>query len=418
MEDAPPVNDAPRAPLPRATLVAVAVLTGMNLLNYIDRFVMPAVIETVRRDIPMTDAQQGTALTAFVWVYMLVAPVFGRAGDRVSRTRLVALGVALWSVATAAAAYAHTLRGLIAARALVGVGEAAYATISPTLIGDYFPRAQRNRAMSVFYLATPVGSALGYVLGGSITAHYSWRTAFLAVGVPGLALAASALWLRDPPRGQHDEPDEATAAPGYRDALRGLARNRGYTLNVAASTAYTFALGGLAQWMPAYLMRVRHMDGAHANNVFGALTVLSGLLGTAAGGALAEALRGRVRHPYFVVCAGATAVGVPLSLLAFQLPSPGALWAATFLAELFVFMPTGPANTLVVDWTAPAVRATAFALSILAMHALGDAISPVIIGVVSDRSSLQLGVMLVPLAFAVASALWAYAARSLPDARG
>lgn len=398
----------------RATVAAVAVLTGMNLLNYIDRFVMPAVIETVRRDIPMNDAEQGTVLTAFIWVYMLAAPVFGRLGDRASRTRLIALGVAIWSLATAAAAYAHSLHGLIAARAAVGIGEAAYATIAPTLIGDYFPKAQRNRAMSMFYLAIPVGSALGYVLGGSITAHASWRVAFLAVGVPGLLLAAAALFVREPPRGQFDDPAENVAQPGVRETLRALATSRGYVLNVAASTAYTFALGGLAQWMPAYLMRVRHMDGAHANNVFGGLTVLAGLLGTAAGGAAAEALRTRVRHPYFVVCAGATFVAVPLSLLAFQLPSATALWTATFLAEFFVFMSTGPANTLVVDYTGPTVRAMAFAVSILCMHALGDAISPVIIGAVSDRSSLQSAVMLVPLAFALAAALWSYGARTLP----
>ncbi|MDO9020494.1 MAG: MFS transporter [Deltaproteobacteria bacterium] len=396
----------------RATVWAMVLLGAMNLLNYIDRFVLPAIIESVRADIPMTDAQQGVALTAFIWVYMLASPVFGRLGDTRSRRHLLAFGVALWSLATAAAAFATTFAGLVAARAAVGVGEAAYATIAPALIGDYFPRAKRGRAMAAFYLAIPVGSALGYILGGRINHAAGWQTAFLAVGLPGLLLAAAALTLTEPPRGHFD--DEPAAAPlPLLDTLRALARNREYVVTVAGTVAYTFALGGLAQWMPTYLIRVRHMDGAAANTVFGTLTVLSGLLGTFLGGWLGDLLRGRVRHPYLLLSGVSTLLAVPFAVLAFTLPGADQRWAAVFVAETLVFVCTGPANTILVDCVPAAMRTMGFAVSILVMHVLGDAISPAIIGLVSDRSSLQTAVMLVPLAFALGGAVWVIGSRRL-----
>ncbi len=395
-----------------ATAWAMALLGGMNLLNYIDRYVLPAIVTSVRRDIPMTDAQQGTALTAFIWVYMLASPVFGRLGDTRSRRHLLAFGVALWSVATAAAAFATTFAGLVAARAAVGVGEAAYATIAPALIGDYFPPEKRGRAMAAFYLAIPVGSALGYILGGRIDHAAGWRVAFLAVGLPGLLLAAAALTLEEPPRGQFDGASAPSLPLG--ETFAALARNREYVVTVAGSVAYTFALGGLAQWMPTYLIRVRHMDGSSANTLFGVITVLSGLLGTGLGGWLGEALRGRVRHHYLLISGVSTALAVPFAVLSFVLVDPTQRWAAVFVAETLVFLCTGPANTLLVDCVPSTMRAMGFAVSILAMHVLGDAISPYIIGRVSDGSSLQSAMMLVPLAFALGGLIWTVGSRRLP----
>jgi MFS family permease len=396
----------------RATYAAIVLLTAMNLLNYIDRFVLPAVIETVRRDIPMSDTEQGFALASFILVYMVAAPVFGRLGERVSRTRIIAVGVALWSLATAAAGFAQSYGALLAARSLVGIGEAAYATLAPALIGDYFPEAKRGRVMTLFYLAIPIGSALGYVLGGQLAHAFSWRVAFFAVGGPGLLLAAAALAIREPPRGQFDrEPGEVLPLGA---TLRALARNRVYVWTVAGYTAYTFALGGLAQWMPTYLMRVRHLDGAEANTLFGAVTVLAGLAGTAVGGALAESLRGRVRQPYLWVSGVSTLLAAPVALLAFRLESTTGLWSAIATAEFLVFMSTGPINTVLVNCVGATMRSTAFAFSILLTHLLGDALSPSLIGVASDRTSLQSAVLLVPLTFLLAGFFWLHGQRRSP----
>lgn len=400
----------------RQTLLAIALLTGMNLLNYIDRFVLPAIVESVKRDIPMTDSEQGVALTSFIWVYMLAAPLFGRLGDTRSRTRLIALGVALWSLATTAAAFAKTYPQLLVARGLVGVGEAAYATIAPSLIGDYFPRARRGAVMSFFYLAIPVGSALGYVLGGTLERAWSWRAAFLAVGAPGFALALAALLIQEAPRGQFDDGDDAAPKQlPLADTLRALGRNREYSLLVVGMIAYVFALGALAQWMPAYLIRIRHFDSQHANGVFGVITVTSGLAGTLVGGALGEWLKGKTRHPYLLLSGVTTLLAAPCTFIAFRLRDPTPMWTLTFLAELLVFMCTGPSNTVIVNAVPSTLRTMAFAVSIFATHLLGDALSPTLIGVVSDRTSLPFAMTLVPIGFVVGAAVWLYAWRALPE---
>ncbi|MBL8605059.1 MAG: MFS transporter [Myxococcales bacterium] len=387
----------------------------MNLLNYVDRFVLPAIIEKVRVDIPMNDKEQGVALTAFIWVYMVTAPLFGRLGDRGPRKGLLALGVALWSLATAAAAMAQSFTMLVLSRAVVGIGEAAYATLSPALLGDLFGPKDRGRAMAFFYLATPVGSALGYVIGGQVESHFGWRAAFLAVGLPGLVIAASALLMKEPPRGQFDEAKPELLPLG--ETLRALAANRIYRWSVLGSTFYTFALGGLAQWMPTYLTRVRHLDGARANTLFGALTVVTGILGTVLGGWAAERLKPRTRHAYLAVSAVATLAAVPFSVAAFAVEDAALLWPVIFVAELFVFVSTGPMNAVLADALPPSMRAMGFAVSLLAMHALGDAVSPALIGAVSDATgSLSVAVMLVPLFFSLAAAVWALAWRRLPAA--
>ncbi len=413
----PPPLASPYRPLPlsptsavspQATLLATALLTGINLLNYIDRYVLPANIEIVRRDIPMTGAQQGRVLTAFLWVYMLAAPVCSRLSDRFPRKYIVSVGVALWSVATAGASFAHSLTGLTIARGAVGVGEAAYATVAPALIADYYPESRRGRIMALFFVAIPVGSALCYVLGGTLTRAYSWRDAFLVVGLPGAVFALLALTLHEPPRGQYDPPSASTVSPQNNlvTVLRRLAANRAYVYTVAGYTAYTFALGGLSLWMPTYLQRVRGMDVAHANTLFGAITVLAGLLGTAVGGALGELLRGRVRHPYLWLSGVSSLVGAPLCIAAFGFSSPLALWLAVFLAEFFLFVSTGPVNTTLVNCLPPTLRATGFALSIFVTHLLGDAISPTLIGIASDGYGLRIAVSLVPMALFVSAGVW------------
>lgn len=400
-----------------ATWYAVALLTLMNLVNYIDRFSLPAVAESVQRDIPMSDTQLGFALSSFVMVYMLAAPVFGRLGDRRSRKALLAVGVAVWSVATAAAAYAHTYRQLLLARSAVGIGEAAYATLAPSLISDYFPAKTRGKVMSLFYIAIPVGSALGYVLSGLLTEHFGWRSAFLAVGLPGLALAALALTIREPERGRFDDgelPEQEPLGP----TLKKLARNREYALTVAGYTLYTFALGGLAVWMPKYLISVRGVSMLTANGVFGTLTVVGGLVGTIVGGAIAEALKGRVKHPYLWLSGVTCLLATPATIFAFSLGNQRAMWAAVFVAELFAFASTGPVNTVLLNSVPATMRTLAFAVSILCSHLLGDAISPTLIGLASDATgSLGKAVLLVPVTFALGGIVWLYAQRTLPEAK-
>jgi MFS transporter, Spinster family, sphingosine-1-phosphate transporter len=388
---------------------ALLVLTLVNLLNYLDRYVVSALVESLRSSgLVASDAALGALMTGFVLVYMLASPLFGALADAGrARPPLLAVGVALWSVATAMSAFAGSYAHLLLARGAVGVGEAAYGTVAPAMIADAEPEARRGRAFAVFYAAIPIGSALGYVVGGLVDRAAGWRAAFLVAGAPGLLLAWACLRLPDPPRTGSVSP--ATARAALRAYPR-LLRNRRYALTVLGYAAYTFALGGMGFWLPAFLERVRGMPRAEATIVSGGILVLTGFAGTFAGGYLADVLRPRLRAADLWVSGAATLVAAPLVVAAFLAHDRAAWLAALIFAELLLFVSTGPVNTVVVGSVAPGERGAAVALSIFAIHAFGDVPSPWLIGRLSDATSLATGVLLVPVAVLAAGGIWIFAA--------
>jgi MFS family permease len=179
-------------------------LTGLNLCNYLDRYILPAVLGPIEKDLGLNDSEFGTVAAIFMAGYFLTAPVFGYLGDHLPRRWLIALGVAVWCAGTMLSGTAHGLGALVCFRILVGIGEASYGTLGPAWIADLYAPAKRNNALSFFYIATPVGSALGYILGGALASAYGWRTAFLVAGLPGLILGGLLLLLREPARGESD----------------------------------------------------------------------------------------------------------------------------------------------------------------------------------------------------------------------
>jgi MFS transporter, Spinster family, sphingosine-1-phosphate transporter len=388
---------------------ALLVLTLVNLLNYLDRFVVSALVESLRASgLVTSDAALGALMTGFVVVYMLASPVFGALADGGrARPPLLAVGVAVWSVATALSAFVGSYWQLLVARAAVGVGEAAYGTVAPAMIADAEPEARRGRAFAVFYAAIPVGSALGYVLGGLVDRAAGWRAAFLVAGVPGLLLAWACLRLGDPPR---TGAAPAVGAAATLAAYPRLVRNRPYALTVLGYAAYTFALGGMAFWLPAFLERVRGLPRAQATIVSGGILVATGFAGTFGGGFLADLLRPRLRAADLWVSGLATLAAAPLVVAAFLAHDRAAWLAALVAAELLLFASTGPVNTVIVGAVAPAERGAAVALSIFSIHAFGDVPSPWLIGRLSDATTLATGVLLVPVAVVVAGALWTFAA--------
>ncbi len=396
----------------RSTRRALLVLTLVNLVNYLDRFVVAALVESLKRsELGLSDAQLGGLMTAFLLVYMLAAPVFGALADRgASRPRLLAAGVALWSAATLLSAFAHSYAALFLARAAVGIGEAAYGTVAPAMIADQHPKERRGRAFAVFYAAIPIGSALGYVLGGLVDHLAGWRAAFMVAAAPGLLLSLAALRLVDPPRGGMDE-GAVTAAVGGALARYGrLVRNTPYLLTVLGYAAYTFAVGGMAFWMPAFLERVRGVPRAEATVEFGAIVVVTGFIGTFAGGWLGDLLLRRWSQAYLGLSGLVTLVAAPLAVLVFVAPSRAVWLGALVVGQLLLFASTGPVNSVIVSVVAPTERATAVALSIFAIHALGDVPSPWLIGRISDATSLSTGVLVVPAAVLAAGAIWLWAA--------
>jgi len=405
------------APLlhPPGARFAVVVLTAMNLLNYIDRYVPSAVKDLFKKDLGFSDIQTSLPLTAFVVVYMLASPVFGELADRWSRKALIAAGVALWSLATAGAALATGFVSFLLARSLVGVGEAAYATISPSLISDFFPAERRNRILTIFYVAIPVGAALGFSLGGWVGNALGWRNAFLICGLPGLLAAGSALLIREPVRGQFD-PGPAGALPTWPQALRRLSRTAPYLVAVAGYVAVTWAGGAMADWFPTYLTRYRGMSLAQAGSLTGTATVAGGLLGTFTGGLLADRLRGRTRSPYLALSCLSMIPAAGFAVLAIAAGGKLLIGLGILLAQFFLWFYHGPINAVIVNSVAANMRGRAVSMSILSIHLLGDAISLPIVGAISDRTgNLTVGIGLIPVMLLLGALIWGVGWRRLPD---
>jgi MFS family permease len=401
---------------------ALLILTALNLLNYIDRYVPSAVKELVKVDLNLTDTQTALPLTSFVWVYMLASPIFGALADRVSRPKLIAAGVLLWSLATAGAAFCTSFTSFLIARSLVGVGEAAYATLAPAMLSDLYPADRRNAILTRFYIAIPVGSALGFVLGGVVGNHYGWQAAFLVAGLPGVIAAAFAWRLPDPPRAV-SAAEPAAPQPSWGSALRTLAVNRPFVTAVAGYTAVTFASGALADWYPSYLHRSLGMDVGRAGLVVGGTAVLGGIGGTIVGGLLGDRLQGRTRQPYLALSAGSMTLAVLFTAGSLLLRTEAAVIACILCAQFFMWCYNGPINAMIANATGSALRARAFALSILTIHLFGDSISPTIVGRLSDILAaagrvepLALALWLVPIAMATGASIWAWGWRRLPEA--
>ncbi len=368
---------------------------------------------------------------AFMATYMLTAPFFGWMAERVSRWWLVGIGVAVWSLASGASGLATTFGILFLTRCLVGVGEGAYGPIAPDMISDLYPVKVRGRVLAWFYMAIPVGSALGFGLGsavGSISKE-SWRWAFYLVVPPGLLLALWCWFMKEPPRGQADLGESSSPRRAQWSDYWILLKTPSYVLVTLGMTAMTFAMGGLAFWMPYYIRVYRGYGGQTAVGLtFGAILVVAGLGATILGGYVGDMLRPRFPGSYFLVSGLAMLIGLPFSIAMLYVPFPAA-WGFVFLACFCLFFNTGPTNTILANVSHPAMRASAFAFNILVIHALGDVISPLVIGAITDATkgirfaqtenfdpetgNMNLAFLMVSAMIFLGSLLWLWGARYL-----
>ncbi|MBK5186800.1 MAG: MFS transporter [Gemmatimonadaceae bacterium] len=385
----------------------LAVLTAINLLNYIDRFVFPAVSESIKRSpLHPSDTAIGLGSTAFLALYLIAAPFFGAVGDRANRMRWVAGGIFLWSVATALGGFARTMPELIGARSLVGIGEAAYSAIGPAILADYFSEKTRGRAFAIFFAAAPVGAALGYGIGGFVDSHWGWREAFFVAGAPGLVVGWFLLRLRAPVRTAMTP----GRSPGALRSYASLLRDSQYRLTVLGYAAYTFAVGGIAAWMPVFVQRAHGLSSAVANSQLAIMLVVTGIVGSLGGGWIGDRLLRRNREAYLWLSAVTTLLAAPLAWIALTTADITVYLVTLFAAELLIFTCTAPINSKLIDMVPPGMRAAAMALCISAIHLLGDVPSPTLIGFISDRSSIQQGVLVIPVAVIVSAAIWMLAA--------
>ena len=362
----------------------LTVLTVINFLNYIDQMLLSSVLEQIKLEFTLSDTAGGLLGSLFVITYTIAAPL-GYLGDRFKRKNIIAGGVMLWSLATLAAAFARTYEELLVCRALLGIGEAAYATTAPSIIADLYGPDERSRKLALFYVATPVGSALGFILGGLIGEHFGWRAVFLVGGLPGLVFAALAARIVEPERGRLDPATTRTEST-FLTALGRIVRTPAWGINTVGLAMMTFTVGGLSLWMPTYLERVHGMSTASAGPVFGAVTVLAGLCGTLLGGSLGDRLQARSAGGYFWLSGVGLVLSAPLIVLLTRMDDLVALFVVAFFAELLLFLNTGPLNAALVGCVPAWLRGTAFAVNIFCIHAFGDALSRTLIGYVSDRA--------------------------------
>lgn len=391
---------------------ALAVLTALNLLNYADRNVLFAVQPLVKVEFQLTNRQIGYLTSAFLGFYMIAAPFVGPLADRYSRKVIMAFGAIFWSGLTLLTAVTHTYTELLIRHTLVGIGEATFVTIAPTFVADLFPEEKRGRILGIFYLAIPVGSAAGYLLGGNLAPHHGWRFPFYVAAAPGFLLALAVLFLKEPKRGQFDSLKETPE----RGTVLGLVRNPAFLTATLGMAAMTFSLGGIQVWMPQFLFSERHYSLEAANFTFGIIIVVDGILASLLGGWLGDYLLPRMKSSYYLVSAISMGLGVPVMIVALFVRGR-AMVPAIAVAAFFLLLNTSPLNAALINSVGAHIRATAIAVNIFIIHILGDVPSPTMMGWVADKRSLQAAFILPVIAMVISSIILFYGMRFAPALR-
>jgi len=396
----------------RATrpLLALGLLTALNFLNYIDRYILPAVQPLIKREFHPSDTALGALTTVFFIFYMCSAPGIGFLADRKSRKAIIAIGALVWSAATLLTAVTYSFTSLLIRHTVVGVGEATFSLIAPAYIADLFPEEKRGRILSLFYLAIPMGAALGYIIGGALGTRNGWRSPFYVCAIPGFIVAIWFYFATDEPaRGE----SETALHTLERTTFRGLLRNPAFWTATLGMAMMTFAIGGISAWMPTFLEREKGIPLDRANYCFGLITVVTGLAGTAVGGWLGDLWLRRSRGAYYAVSAISALLALPGAFYAFY-GHPSWLFVSLAVAEFFLFLNTGPLNAAIVNSVAAPIRATAIGVNLFIIHLLGDAFSPTLIGAISDRSSLRLGFSITLIAMVVSALILFLGTRFAP----
>lgn len=403
---------APNKLYPRTALIT---LTALNLLNYADRNILYAVQPLVQDEFHIDKTQVGYLTSAFLGFYILAAPFVGPLADRYSRKLIIVLGAFFWSGLTLLTAVTHTYGELLVRHTLVGIGEATFVTIAPTFVVDLFSENKRARILGIFYLAIPVGSAAGYLLGGYLAPHYGWRFPFYVGAIPGFVLAVGILFLPEPERGRFDSVKDAEieSAPTASILARvkvvlleywQILKRPAFLTGTLGMAMMTYSLGGIQVWMPQFLYSDRHYTLEKANLMFGLIVVVDGIVASLAGGWLGDWLLKRTKGAYYLVSAVSMALGIPFMIVAlftsgrWMVPAIGA-------AAFFLLLNTSPLNAAVINSVGAHIRVTALSLNLLIIHILGDVPSPTMMGWVADHRSLQMAFVLPVIAMAISSAI-------------
>ncbi len=409
-----PANSKPSTASLAGATTALVLLTALNFVNYIDRYILPGVQEQVKGEFSLTDAQIGSLTLWFMVAYMAASPVTGWLGDRFPRKPMIVVAALFWGSINLLTATVHSYASLNLRHAALGIGEASFGIFAPALLADFYPPAQRNRVLTIFNVAIPVGAALGYLIGGTVGERYGWRTSFVVSGIPAILIALLIAGLmKEPARGR----EEGKAEP-KRESVLSLLSNPAYLCSVLVYAAVTFSLGGISWWMPSFLQRIDGRSQSSAAFLMGGITVVAGLAGTIVGGTVAQRWSRMNPKALYLVPAISSLLATPPALVCFFGPQVFGTKAFTLpglaLAIFFIFLGTGPVNAATVNAVRPEIRATALAGQLFLIHALGDAISPRLIGTVSDHSNLAVGLGSTLITLVIGSAIFFLGARFAP----
>lgn len=360
-------------------------ILSISMFNYIDRYVLASVFPLIQQDLKLSDTQLGILASAFMIVYTLISPFMGFIGDRIKRHFVIGFSAIFWSIATVFSGLSKNFFQLSLTRAFVGIGEAGYGTVSPSYLAEWFDLKIRARILSLYALAIPFGSAIGYLLGGYLGQKYGWRQAFYIVGLPGIILGILAFTLKETPEREKSKEFK------FSD-YKVLFRNKTYLLISFSQAIATFSVGGLSAWMPTFYVRNWNITVAEAGFKFGVITVIAGILGNLSGGFMADYLREKVKRAYFIVGYLSFFLSIPFAILAIFSENLNLSLLFIFLSEFFIFWHSGPYHAAIVEIIPVSIRSMAFAINIFILHAFGDAISPMIIGYISDKTELLVAI--------------------------
>ena len=391
--------------------VALTLLTALNFVNYIDRYILPGVQEQIKGEFALSDAQIGTLTFWFMIAYMATSPFTGWLGDRFPRKPMIVAAALFWSAINFFTASVHSYASLNLRHAALGIGEATFGIFAPAILADFYPDIDRNRVLTIFNIAIPVGAALGYLIGGTVGERFGWRTSFIVSAVPGTLIALLiAVFMREPERAQR----ERTSVE--RGTVAALLKNPAYVANILGYAMVTFSLGGISWWMPSFLQRISGRSESSAAFLMGAVTVVAGLGGTAIGGWIAQRWSYRTGRALYLLPALSALLAIFPGVLCFFGPQELTI-PSLAIAVFLIFLGTGPVNAATVNAVPGRVRASALAGQLLVIHLLGDAISPHIIGVVSDRSNLAVGLGSTLVTLLLAAGIFFVGAKYAPPLR-
>ncbi len=399
-----------RHPSVAGAAAALALLTALNFVNYIDRYILPGVQEQVKLEFHVSDAALGSLTLWFFVTYMCAAPLTGWLGDRLPRKPLIVLCALMISAVNVLTGTVHAFDSLLLRHAVLGIGEASLGIYAPALLADFYPEDDRNRILTIFYTAIPVGAAIGYLIGEMVGGRWGWRMPFYVSAVPGLLIAALIFFLlHEPARGASDAKPTGRE---HRAHAISLASNAPYLYATLGMAMTTFSMGGISAWMPSFLQRAGFSPDT-VGLTLGGITAGAGLGGTAAGGWMAQRWLRTNHRALYLISAWSALITVPFGVVCFFGPRATML-PALALAMFSIFLSTGPLNAAIVNAVPATVRATAIAVELFLIHALGDTPSPRLIGMVSDHTTLSTGLGLTLVSMLAATALLFAGARTIP----